>query len=280
MGIPDSILLKPDALTDDEYSKIKNHPELGCRILERVKGLEDVLPMILSHHERIDGKGYPNGLDDGNIPEGAKIIAIADAYDAMTSNRPYRKALGRDEAVRRLREGKGTQFSPELVDLFIEVLKDLEHANKAGEVPPAKFVKRDTRKKGWDIFNINTLGSRIVYGLIIIGLIPILMGIIYITNISISTISKFDENLRDQQVVDLYRKINQKKADFEEITMNYSNSDALYDRVAIKDYPWLDNIVSFWLSEHNDIDIVGINDINGTPVILRNGQLIDDKLTT
>lgn len=140
MGIPDNILLKPDALTDDEYGKIKSHPELGCRILDRVKGLEDVLPMIRSHHERIDGRGYPNGLDDGSIPAGAKIIAIADAYDAMTSNRPYRKALAKKEARRRLLEGAGTQFDAEYVDKFIDVI-DSDNVERI-----SSYRRRDIRE--------------------------------------------------------------------------------------------------------------------------------------
>jgi putative nucleotidyltransferase with HDIG domain len=140
MGIPDSILLKPDALSDDEYGRIKSHPEIGCRILTRVKGLEDILPMILSHHERVDGKGYPNGLVSESIPEGAKIIAIADAYDAMTSNRPYRKALAKKEARKRLLEGAGTQFDAEYVEKFIEVI-DSDNIERLDD-----YRKKDIRK--------------------------------------------------------------------------------------------------------------------------------------
>lgn len=124
MGIPDNILLKPGALSSEEYNTIMNHPEIGCRILTKVKGLEDVLPMILYHHERIDGTGYPFGLEGDKIPDGAKIIAIADSYDAMTSNRPYRKALVKKEAKKRLLEGAGTQFDAELVCKFIEIIEN------------------------------------------------------------------------------------------------------------------------------------------------------------
>lgn len=122
MGIPDNILLKPGALSGDEYGTIMTHPEIGCKILTKVKGLEDVLPMILYHHERVDGTGYPYGLEGKSIPLGARIIAIADAYDAMTSNRPYRKALVKKEARRRLMEGAGTQFDTEYVKRFMEVI--------------------------------------------------------------------------------------------------------------------------------------------------------------
>jgi HD-GYP domain-containing protein (c-di-GMP phosphodiesterase class II) len=122
MGIPDNILLKPGTLSNDEYDVIMNHPEIGCRILSKVRGLENILPMILYHHERVDGTGYPYGLAGDRIPVGARIIAIADAYDAMTSNRPYRKALLKKEARKRIIDGKGTQFDSELADVFIEML--------------------------------------------------------------------------------------------------------------------------------------------------------------
>jgi hypothetical protein len=102
MGIPDSILLKPGSLSNEEYGTMMNHPEIGCGLLTKVKGLERVLPMILYHHEKLDGTGYPYGLSVDKIPLGARIIAIADSYDAMTSNRPYRKALLKKEAKKRL----------------------------------------------------------------------------------------------------------------------------------------------------------------------------------
>lgn len=122
MGIPDSILMKPGSLTVDEYCTIKNHPEIGCNILRDIRGLENVLPMILYHHERIDGKGYPYGLKGDEIPDGAKIIAIADSYDAMTSNRPYRKGMLKKEAKERLLAGAGTQFEAGYVEKFINVI--------------------------------------------------------------------------------------------------------------------------------------------------------------
>lgn len=122
MGIPDNILLKSGALSSDEYGTIMNHPEIGCKILSKVKGLEDILPLILYHHERVDGTGYPFGLAGEKIPLGARIIAIADAYDAMTSNRPYRNGMVKKEARKRLAEGSETQFDAELVKCFMEIL--------------------------------------------------------------------------------------------------------------------------------------------------------------
>lgn len=122
MGIPDNILLKPGSLNDEEYNAIMNHPEIGCRLLGKIKGLEDVVPMILYHHERVDGTGYPYGIGGEKIPIGAKIISIADAYDAMTSNRPYRKALLKKEARKRLVEASGTQFDSQLVQRFMDII--------------------------------------------------------------------------------------------------------------------------------------------------------------
>lgn len=124
MGIPEGILLKPSSLSNDEYSTIMSHPEIGCRILANVNGLEKILPMILYHHEKVDGTGYPYGLKGDRIPDGAKIIAIADAYDAMTSNRPYRKALVKKEAKMRLIQGAGTQFDTDYVKKFLEIINE------------------------------------------------------------------------------------------------------------------------------------------------------------
>jgi uncharacterized domain HDIG len=122
IGIPDYILLKPGPLTDEEYNMIMNHPEIGYQILSKINKLENILPMVLYHHERVDGKGYPRGLSGNKIPEGAKIIAVADSYDAMTSNRPYRKGLPKKEAKKRLISGAGTQFETKYVEKFIEIL--------------------------------------------------------------------------------------------------------------------------------------------------------------
>ena len=122
VGIPDSVLLKPGHLTDEEYNMIMNHPEIGCKILSKIENMDNIIPLVLHHHERIDGMGYPDGLKDGEIPEGAKIIAVADSYDAMTSNRPYRKGMPKKEAKKRLLSGMGTQFEPKYVQLFMDIL--------------------------------------------------------------------------------------------------------------------------------------------------------------
>ncbi|MFA6001173.1 MAG: HD domain-containing phosphohydrolase, partial [Thermoleophilia bacterium] len=129
IGIPDAILLKPGKLTDDEYRQIKTHPILSHKIIEPVDFPYDVKPLVRHHHERIDGSGYPDGLVGDKIPLGARIIGVADAYEAMTSDRPYRKALSRATAMEELKRCAGTQFDVELVDTFIEVLTEDDGAS-------------------------------------------------------------------------------------------------------------------------------------------------------
>ncbi|PLS02155.1 HD-GYP domain-containing protein [Neobacillus cucumis] len=120
--IPDQILMKPSKLSDEEYEIIKSHTTVGAEAVSKVVGLNSSIEIIRSHHERWDGKGYPDRLKEDEIPFLARVAAIADAFDAMTSNRSYRNALSVDEAYKRIIEGKGTQFDPELVDLFHQVL--------------------------------------------------------------------------------------------------------------------------------------------------------------
>jgi putative nucleotidyltransferase with HDIG domain len=122
LNLPDSILTKRDPLTDAEWDMIKHHPELGARILKYIVGLRDCVDTVLFHHERYDGNGYPRGLKGENIPRDARIMTIADSYDAMTSERGYKKRpLTEEEAIRELKACSGTQFDPELVELFIKI---------------------------------------------------------------------------------------------------------------------------------------------------------------
>ncbi|NPV29268.1 MAG: HD-GYP domain-containing protein [Firmicutes bacterium] len=123
IGISEVILNKPDRLTREEYAEIRRHPEIGTGILQSLTFTKNLLPLILHHHERYDGTGYPMGLAREEIPLGARIIAIADAYDAMTSDRPYRPAFSQADAIAELKRCTGTQFDPFLVDLFLEILK-------------------------------------------------------------------------------------------------------------------------------------------------------------
>ena len=133
IGIADALLLKPGRLTDEEYEQIKKHPEIGKSILEPVQCLADKIPLIYHHHERIDGTGYPQGLSGDDIPLGARILAIADSYQAMTSDRPYRKALSMQVAISELEKFRGRQFDSKIVDVFLRILKRMgnQAANKA-----------------------------------------------------------------------------------------------------------------------------------------------------
>jgi len=122
IGISEAILLKPGPLDDDEIMQIRQHPEIGARIISQMRFAREVGPIILGHHEHWDGSGYPYGLRGEEIPIGARIITIVDAYDAMTTDRPYRKALPLDEVIRRLRKDHGTQFDPNTLDVFLDLL--------------------------------------------------------------------------------------------------------------------------------------------------------------
>jgi diguanylate cyclase (GGDEF)-like protein len=128
IGIPGPILSKPGPLTDEERALMETHPELGERIISPIDRLEEVRPIVRHCHERWDGAGYPDQRAGESIPIESRIIFVCDAYHAMTTDRPYRKRLSHDEAVRRLREGAGTQFDPRVVDLCIAVLGVPEHA--------------------------------------------------------------------------------------------------------------------------------------------------------
>jgi diguanylate cyclase (GGDEF)-like protein len=121
LGIADAVLQKPGPLTDEEWADMRRHPELGARILEHAN-LRDISGWVLAHHERIDGRGYPHGLAGAAIPLEARILAVADAYEAMTADRPYRSALGHDAARAELQACSGTQFDPEVVDAFLRAL--------------------------------------------------------------------------------------------------------------------------------------------------------------
>ncbi|WHY68000.1 HD-GYP domain-containing protein [Neobacillus sp. SuZ13] len=119
--IPDSILMKPGKLTEEEFEIIKSHPSVGAEAVQNVHGIKDSLSVIRSHHERWDGKGYPDQLAGEEIPLLARVTSIADAFDAMTSSRSYRAAMPLEEAYKRILEGKGSQFDPSLVENFIKV---------------------------------------------------------------------------------------------------------------------------------------------------------------
>lgn len=132
IGTPDSILQKPGPLKMDEWQVIEDHPMIGSQILEKVQQMGSIVPGVRHHHERYDGLGYPNGLAGKNIPLLARIISLADSYDAMVSDRTYRKALSPEEALAEIKRCSGTQFDPELVDMFVDAVQaDLDQQKES-----------------------------------------------------------------------------------------------------------------------------------------------------
>ncbi|MBI4844890.1 MAG: HD domain-containing protein [Candidatus Omnitrophica bacterium] len=124
IGISENILLKDSKLTPEEYEEIKKHPQIGADILRPIHLFHALIPLVLHHHERWDGKGYPYGLRGEDIPLGARIIALADTYEALTSDRRYRKACANNIAVQKIQQVSGTQFDPEIVELFLKVIQE------------------------------------------------------------------------------------------------------------------------------------------------------------
>jgi HD-GYP domain-containing protein (c-di-GMP phosphodiesterase class II) len=130
LGIIGTILNKRGRLSEDELLVVRRHPVIGARIIENVEYLAGAVPIVRHHHEEFDGTGYPDGLAAEEIPLGARIVAIPDFYDALTSDRPYRAAFPHEEAVRMVRERRGTAFDPEIADIFLSI-------QERGANPPA-----------------------------------------------------------------------------------------------------------------------------------------------
>lgn len=124
IGIPDYILLKEGKLTQDEYDTIKLHPIIGANIFSISHIFDDIIPIMLHHHERYDGKGYPNHLKGENIPYLARVLALCDSFDAITSRRPYKNETSIEYAISELKNNRGTQFDPELCDEFLEMINE------------------------------------------------------------------------------------------------------------------------------------------------------------
>ena len=124
IGIPDSILLKPGRLDDEEWALMKQHPQIGADILSKSPSFSRISAIILHHHERYDGKGYPRGLKGTGIPLMGRILTIADCFDAMTARRPYKQERSIDYAAGELKKNSGTQFDPELVPVFLSLIED------------------------------------------------------------------------------------------------------------------------------------------------------------
>jgi HD-GYP domain-containing protein (c-di-GMP phosphodiesterase class II) len=124
IGVREAVLHKPGPLTAEEYQHVKSHCELGARILRPVERFVPIRATVRHHHERHDGRGYPDGRRNGAVPLGARILAVCDAYDAMTSNRPYRPALSSQAAREEVRRCRGTQFDPQVADAFLRAHRD------------------------------------------------------------------------------------------------------------------------------------------------------------
>ena len=124
IGVPDAVINKPGRLTDEEFAKIKNHPVMGARILKTIREMPKLVTGARWHHERYDGRGYPDGLKGTDIPEEARIIGVADAYDAMTSNRSYRESMPQSKVREQIEGGRGTQFDPRFADIMLQMIDE------------------------------------------------------------------------------------------------------------------------------------------------------------
>jgi HD-GYP domain-containing protein (c-di-GMP phosphodiesterase class II) len=124
VGVPESVLRKPGPLDDEEWAVMREHPAIGAQIVSPIRFLAGAVEIVRTHHERWDGLGYPQGLQGEEIPLAARIFAIADSFDAMTSDRPYRAAMPLERALDEIEAGSGTQFDPGVVDAFLDLVED------------------------------------------------------------------------------------------------------------------------------------------------------------
>nr|WP_263324317.1 HD-GYP domain-containing protein [Neobacillus sp. Marseille-Q6967] len=149
IGIPENILNKPDKLTDDEYSIIKLHPTIGYEMIKHITTFKDngVLDIVLYHHERYDGTGYPIGLKGDQIPLAARIVAVADTFDAMSSKRVYRNELDLEYILNEIRRNKGSQFDPRIVDIFLSLF---EHEGQVTKEKSYKFIMDLKMENAWE----------------------------------------------------------------------------------------------------------------------------------
>jgi HD-GYP domain-containing protein (c-di-GMP phosphodiesterase class II) len=149
IGVSDAVLKKPGKLTPPEWAEIRLHPYIGGQLCKRVGFLNHAYPIVYHHHERFDGQGYPDGLRREDIPLGARIVSIADAFDAMTTQRPYRAAMSQAQAIRELRRGAGRQWDPQLVDAFLEAIhSELPTSNGRRHREEARRSRRTAQVPG------------------------------------------------------------------------------------------------------------------------------------
>ncbi len=136
IGVSDATLKKPGSLTDEEFEEVRRHPEKGWYILQDLTQLRYVMPGVVHHHERFDGKGYPDGLQGAQIPLDGRILGVCDAFDAMTSDRPYRPGMSLEKATAILQKGAGTQWDPEIAETFLEIMPTILHIRETHKTQP------------------------------------------------------------------------------------------------------------------------------------------------
>lgn len=132
IGVPDSILKKPGSLTEAEFDTIKRHTVMGASVISQIPELSEIVPIIRHHHERFDGRGYPDGLSERDIPLSARIVFVADAYDSMVRERPYRKGLSHEVAIQEIENNAGTQFDPDIARTFVRVMREADGRRMSG----------------------------------------------------------------------------------------------------------------------------------------------------
>jgi diguanylate cyclase (GGDEF)-like protein/putative nucleotidyltransferase with HDIG domain len=172
LAVPEHILSKPGPLSPEEFQKIRSHPKIGADIIARVPFPYPVAPLILSHHERWDGKGYPSGLHGAQIPMGARVLSVVDYFDALTTDRPYHRAMKRDDAIALLRQESGRALDPQIVDLFLARLpaleaeaRDLDLLQAEGTATAAEVRDRVTMDAGQTVLEDISLAHREIYAL-------------------------------------------------------------------------------------------------------------------
>ncbi|GAB6877597.1 hypothetical protein JCM13210_23250 [Thermaerobacter litoralis] len=149
IGVRDEILNKPGKYSPEEYEEMKKHPVIGARIVDGVHSLETVAYWIRHHHERYDGTGYPDGLSGEDIPLGARIIAVADAFDAMLYDRPYKAGRPLPEVIEELKRCSGTHFDPRIVEVLLELISEPERVADLTRPPELEFVQYLESLYGW-----------------------------------------------------------------------------------------------------------------------------------